>query len=178
MLKSLLTLAAMPQAFANTNAGSTLWIAVETADGSETPAELNDFQTLTEYEALFWTEIGGVGNVGETGSATNILTYDTWGDDVTQKSKGMTDAGSPTIEVAANSLDAGQIALLAAVDLTGKCAFKIVKNDAPVSGTPTIVYNRGLVTGPATPNGRNEDFDLEIYTLGLVQKQIKVPRSA
>ena len=38
---------------------------------------------------------------------------------------------------------------------------------------PTIRYNRGLIVGPREPNGRNEDFELEIFTAGLVQKQIK-----
>ena len=31
---------------------------------------------------------------------------------------------------------------------------------------------RGLVTGPKRPNGRNEDFNLEVYTLGLTQYEI------
>jgi len=62
--------------------------------------------------------------------------------------------------------------LRVAAKTNGNFAFKIVRNDAPSGGTPTIIYNRGLVTGPRRPMGRNEDFDLEIFTLALQQEEI------
>ena len=43
---------------------------------------------------------------------------------------------------------------------------------------PTVRYNRGLVTGPTIPLGRTEDFDLEVFTLGLQQRQLTVDPSA
>ena len=122
-------------------------------------------------------QVGGVGSVGETGSNTNILSYDTWDDEAVQKAKGMTDAGSPEVEVARDPDDAGQDILRTAADTNLIYAFKIEGTDVPdanPASTPTIRYNRGLVVGPREPNGRNEDFDLEVFTLGLVQKQIKV----
>ena len=121
------------------------------------------------------TDVTGVGSVGETGSNTNILTYETWDDEVVQKGKGLTDAGSPDIEVARDPDDAGQIILRAAAETNFSYALKIEGNDAPpgANSTPTIRYNRGLVTGPREPNCRNEDFDLEIFGTGLQQKQIK-----
>ena len=161
-----------PVAFANSNAASTLWIAVETADGGTTPAAQDSDLTQTQYEGLFWTQVKSVGSHGEVGSSTNILTYDTWDTDVIQKAKGMTDAGSPEIELARLVSDAGQVALRAAAATNNNYAFKIVRNDAPSGGTPTIIYNRGLVSGPRRPMGRNEDFDLEIFTLALQQKEI------
>lgn len=172
ILTSGLLAATLPVAFANSNAGSTLWIAVTTADGSDVPDVTDSNLDQTAYEALFWTQIKAVGSHGEAGSATNILTYDTWDTTVIQKAKGMTDAGSPEIELARLIDDAGQIALRAAALLNNNFAFKIVRNDAPEAGTPTIIYNRGLVTGPKRPLGRNEDFDLEIFTLGLQQLEI------
>ena len=161
-----------PVAFANSNAASTLWIAVATADGNATPLAQDSDLDQAGYEGLFWTQVKSVGSHGEVGSSTNILTYDTWDTSVIQKAKGMTDAGSPEIELARLVSDNGQIALRTAAKSNSNFAFKIVRNDAPSGGTPTIIYNRGLVTGPRRPMGRNEDFDLEIFTLALQQEEI------
>ena len=172
---ALVTTALMaPVAFANTNAGATLWIGVETADGSSVPSVQDSDLDLAGFESitLFWTQVKAVGSHGEVGSSTNILTYDTWDTSVIQKAKGVTDAGSPEIELARIVTDPGQIALRAAVLLNNNFAFKIVRNDAPDAGTPTIIYNRGLAVGPRRPMGRNEDFDLEIYTLALQQLEV------
>lgn len=152
----------------NTNAGSKLYVCA-----TPQPTDLN----AAGYAALTWVLVSGVGSVGETGDNTNILNYDTWDDEVLQKAKGLTDAGSPEIEVARDPSDAGQDVLRAAAQTNFYYAFKIEGTDVPdanPASTPTIRYNRGLVAGPREPNGRNEDFDLEIFTLGLVQKQIKV----
>lgn len=154
--------------FFNTNAGRKLYICT-----TPQPTVLNQ----AAFEALTWVLIGGVGSMGETGSKTNILSYDTWDTDVTQKAKGITDAGSPEIEVARDSENAGQNALRAAALTNFNYAFKTVGNDAPnaeVGSSPTIRYNRGLVSGPTQPNGRNEDFDIEVFMLGLQQRQITV----
>lgn len=163
------------RAFANSNAASSLYIGVATADGGAVPEAEDAILNLAGYEALFWTEIGSVGSHGEVGSTVNILTYDTWNTTVIQKAKGIEDAGSPEIEVARVYNDNGQIALRAAALLNNNFAFKMVRNDAPSGGTPTIIYNRGLVVGPRRPMGRNEDFDLEIFTLALQQREIVDP---
>lgn len=157
---------------ANTNAASK-WFVCETPQNSKL--------TKAEYEALTWVEIGGIGNVGETGKSTNVLTYNTWADDVVQKAKGLTDAGSPTFEVARNPNDPGQEILRAAgaVGNNNIYAFKEQRADGPVGGVGTVFYNRGVVGGPTRPNGGNEDFDLEVYTVGFEQEEIVVnPTSA
>lgn len=148
-------------AFANANAGSKLYICA-------TPQETD--LSPVQFAALAWIEIKAVGSHGEAGSSTNILTYDTWDTAVIQKAKGMTDAGSPEIEVARIPDDPGQMAMRAAALDNKNYAFRMMRNDQAVAGgTPTIIYNRGLVTGPKRPFGRNEDFDLEVFTLGLNQ---------
>jgi len=163
------TVAAMvafyPQAFVNTNAQGKFYISDEAQNSPLTEAE---------YELINWVEVTSMGNLGETGNNTNLLNYDTWGDDVIQKGKGLTDAGSPTVEVARIANDPGQVLMraAAAVGNQNNYAFRLVRSDAPIGGTPTIIYNRGLVTGPTSPNGRNEDFDLEVYSLGLIQEQV------
>jgi hypothetical protein len=159
---------ALAAGFFNTNAGKKLYICT-----TPQPDDLDQ----SDYEALTWVQINGVGSHGEVGTSTNILTYDTWDTDVAQKAKGISNAGDPTIELARDPDDAGQIALRAAALTNFNYAFKIEGNDAPTSevgATPTIIYNRGLVTGPRRPMGRNEDFDLEVFTLGLNQREIVV----
>lgn len=154
--------------FFNTNAGRKVYICT-----TPQPTAL----AQAAYEALTWVLVAGVGSVGETGSSTNILSYETWDDAVVQKAKGMTDAGSPEIEVARDPNDAGQNALRAAALTNLNYAIKIEGNDKPntnVGSKPTTRYNRGLIAGPKQPNGRNEDFDLEVFTLGLQQLQITV----
>lgn len=156
---------------ANANAASKLYVCA-------TPQ--NSTLTQVQYEALAWVEVGGLGSHGETGNNTNVLTYDTWGDAVVQKAKGMTDAGSPEIEVARIASDAGQ-AILTAAGVVGNAnnyAFKMLRSDAQGNGNPSVMYNRGIVTGPRRPNGRNEDFDLLVYTLGLQQPEIIVNAGA
>lgn len=158
-------------AYFNTNSGSTLWIcATPQAD------DLNQ----AGYEALTWVQVKGVGNHGEVGTTTNILQYDTWDSDFAQKGKGMSNAGDPEVELTNIPTDPGQVILTAAALTKYFYAFKIIRNDAvSESSSPSVKYNRGLVVGPRDPLGRNEDFDLKLFTLGLVQRQITVnPTSA
>lgn len=159
-------------AFANSNAGSKVYICA-------TPQQSDLDQA--GYEALVWVEIGGLGSHGQAGSNTNILSYDTWADAVIKKAKGLTDAGSPEIEVARDPLDPGQQILAAASRTNLNYAFKMERNDKPSTAPtalPTVIYNRGLVTGPARPFGRNEDFDLEVYTTAFNQLEVVVNPSA
>ncbi len=167
---ALLSSALVPVAFANSNAGSRLYFCV-------TPQQ--DDLAQGDYEALVWLQIKSLGNMGETGSNTNVLNYDTWDTTVIQKAKGLTDAGSPTLEFARIANDPGQIALRAAAKTNLNYAFKVVRNDpAVVGGVGTVIYNRGLVMGPTRPNGGNEDFDLEVFTLALNQEEIVVAPGA
>jgi len=155
-------------AFANTNAGSRLFVCA-----TPQPDDLN----ATAFAALTWVEVGGVGRVGETGTSTNIVNYNTWGTKFAQHAKGVSNAGSPEIEVARDPEDAGQDLLRTIAKTNLNYAFKILRSDFPdadPASTPTIVYNRGIISGPKTPNGQVEDFDLEVFTLGLNQEQIIV----
>ena len=127
------------------------------------------------FQALTYVAVSNVGNVGETGLNTNILSYDTLDTEVSDKAKGVSNAGDPDIEVARVFDDAGQIAMRAAAATNVKFAFKIERNDMPGGGsTNSLMFNRGLATGPKRPGGRVEDFDLEVFTLGLVQKEVVV----
>lgn len=157
---------------AKTQAGAKFYIAVDISDA---PAAQNDILADTDYAALTWLEVKAVGSMGETGTTTNLPTYDELATDVTQKGKGISNAGDPEVEVRRIGNDPGQEAMRAAALTSDNYAFKYELNDMPSGGTNgTIRYNRGVVTGPRSPNGRNEDFDLEIYALGLNQREIIV----
>jgi hypothetical protein len=161
-----------------TNKGRKVYIAV-TAPGGSTPAPQPTALNQGQYEALNWTEVKNVGEVGEAGTSTNVVNYDELSTDVVQKNKGMSDAGDPTIECARNPTDNGQIALRAAALTNFNYAFKFEDADAPDANySNSIYYNRGIVTGPTRPNGRNEDFILEVFTLGLIQREIVVNPAA
>ena len=162
---------------ADTNKGRKFFVSVDVAGDSlpmPAPADL----TQAEFEALKWTEVKNVGSIGETGTDTNIVSYDELATEVTQKQKGISNAGDPEIECARNATDPGQITMRLIGSGFDKSfyAFKIEDADKPAGAlsTPTIYYMRGLATGPKRPNGRNEDFNLEVYTLGLTQLEIVV----
>lgn len=134
----------------------------------------NTVLAKTDYEALTWVEVGSVGSIGELGKQTNVLNYNTLGETVVQKAKGMTNAGDADLEVARDAADAGQTILRTIAGNPDKYAFKLVYNDGSNGNTGTVAYNRGLVLGPRRPNGRNEDFLLEVFTLAMIQEEIVV----
>ncbi|WP_303638816.1 hypothetical protein [Stenotrophomonas tuberculopleuritidis] len=146
---------------AKTNAGSKLFICV---------LPQNEDLTATEFAALTYVQVKKVGSIGERGINTNVVQYDTLDTLVALKGKGITNAGDPQIEVAEDLADPGQVAMRAAgaPDVPDTYAFKIERADG------SIEYLRGLVTGPNVPGGRNEDFILNTYTLGLNQVPVVV----
>lgn len=152
-------------AFANANAASKLFVCA-------TPQ--NSDLLRADYEALTWVPVKSLGSRGEMGKTTNMLTYDTWDTVVIQKAKGMTDAGTVTVEVARLPFDPGQNILRAggAVGNNNNYAFMELRADGTTPTNGTRIYNRGLIGGPTRPGGRNEDFDLEVFTLGLQQEEI------
>jgi hypothetical protein len=151
----------------NSMQGSKVYIC--TTSQSTAPAD------ATAYAALTWVEIKKVGNMGQMGMSQNILTYPTWGDGVADKSKGMADAGSPTLEVMRDTADTGQDGLRTAAATNLKYAFKIERNDKLTGGgTNSIFYNWGVVSGPTRPQGGNEDFDVEVFTLGFSSAEVSV----
>ncbi|HEL4296713.1 TPA: hypothetical protein UM674_000642 [Stenotrophomonas maltophilia] len=146
---------------AKTNAGSKLFICV---------LPQNEDLTATEFAALTFVQVKKVGSIGERGINTNVVQYDTLDTLVALKGKGITNAGDPQVEVAEDLADPGQVAMRAAgaPDVPDTYAFKIERADG------SIEYLRGLVTGPNVPGGRNEDFILNTYTLGLNQVPVVV----
>lgn len=125
--------------------------------------------TLQQFGQLAWTEVTPVGSLPERGIDTNMLTYDTVNTLVAKKAKGITDAGTGTLECARNPSDPGQILMsqIGAPNYFKSHAFKLIKQDG------TIEYGRGLVAGPSYPGGRNEDFDIANFTIAYQQALVE-----
>ena len=145
-----------------TNMGMTVGI-------STTPqnADLDDHATLG-FPGLTYTDIANIGNVGDHGYNTNMVSYPTMGRPITSKAKGATDGGDYTIECAqpeGGLTDPGQIAADAAGDPlnSDSYAFKVEWPDGQIH------YLRGPVSGPNFPGGGNEDFRRAVYTVGVNQ---------
>jgi len=151
---------------ANTNKGRKFFICA-----TAQPIDVNS----AGYEGLTWVEVKNIGSIGQTGTDTNIVNYDELSTDVTQKEKGISNAGDPEVEMARNASDAGQDLMRSSAITKQYWAFKVEDDDKVTGpGHGTRYYMRGLVTGPTRPNGRNEDFNLEIFKLGLVQLEVIV----
>lgn len=138
------------------------------------PDEINE----AAYKALTWVRVKHVGSIGETGTKDNILSYDEMDSDVLPKAKGISNAGDPPIELSRNATDPGQILMREAGVTKVVYAFKITDGDAEAGYNPTTYFNRAIVGGPTKPNGRQESFNLEMYTLGCVQREITVEPEA
>jgi hypothetical protein len=144
-----------------THKGTTVWVC---------SAAQNDDLNQAGYEALTWVQVGKVGNPGDFGSTSNLPTYDTLDEAVTQKQKGVANAGDPQLEVASVYNDPGQTILrtFGVPTNINNMAIKYVR-----ANTQTI-YSRGVVSGPMYPGGGSDDFVLERYTIGLNQLPITV----
>lgn len=105
-------------------------------------SDTTECDTLSEYEALTWTEIGEVENFGEFGKAFQLVTFNPVGDKRTRKFKGAYNQGALSLTLGRSPDDAGQTAFIAAVDEPDSYNFKITLDDDPdVSGSnPTTFY--------------------------------------
>lgn len=131
--------------------------------------DLDDHATLG-FPGLTYINIANVGNVGDHGYNTNMVTYPTMDRPITSKAKGATDGGDYTIECAWDETDPGQIAAATAGDPLDQdnYAFRITWADGSVH------YLRGPVSGPNFPGGGNEDFKRGSFTVG-VNQILRVP---
>jgi len=124
------------------------------------------------FGALTFTPIGSVGNLGDYGSAPNIVNYDTLDTDVRSKAKGVEDAGELSIEVARIFDDPGQIAIRAAALTKFYYAVKVEYADAPSEDwSNTIMYAAGPVTGPQLLGGGTDDFVRESYIVAFTDQR-------
>ncbi len=77
------------------------------------------------YNALTWTNIGEVTELGEVGATSNLLTHNPVADKITRKLKGARNYGSMNLSMARDTGDAGQTLLRAAAAADGLYSFRL-----------------------------------------------------
>jgi hypothetical protein len=128
-----------------TAAGTKVFISAATTDATD---------TVAEFDALTWTEIGLVESIGEYGDESAAVTFTTLGDSRVRKGKGARDAGNVAITVGSDPADAGQTALIAAEGTNFIYGFKIVYPDRKTpTGADSTEYFRGIVMSKRKTTG-------------------------
>lgn len=103
---------------AMTSAGSKLWIGLPPAS-----------QTLVALQAVSYTEVKEIVDLGEFGRTYNLVTHNPLGDRVTVKRKGSINNGTLAIQMAYAPADPGQTLLAAAVDSDSSYSYKVELQD-------------------------------------------------
>lgn len=123
------------------------------------------------YNALSWTEIGGVHGFPAHGDQSAELTASELGSERVKKAKGPRNAGTVSMVCTDYADDAGQAALIAASATEFNYPFKVVTpNRATTGGTDGIRYFTGLVLsdrlGDISPDGiTTRMFDISINSV-------------
>lgn len=143
---------------------------------SKTAAEAD---TIPEYAALTWVEIGLVESIGEYGDESSAVTGAVLGDGRTRKAKGARDAGTMAVVCFHDELDVGQIAMVAAEASSANFTFKVELPDKPNdAGTNTIQYFRGLVMSKRLNVGSNDNIIRTTFNVGVNSEILVVPAEA
>jgi hypothetical protein len=133
------------------------------------------------WEALTWTEVEQVVEIGEYGDATSIITTKILGSGRTIKLTGNADAGDVAVTILTDMLLAGQTAFRTASSEANRKIrhnFKIVEPDrADANDTDTTTYFGALVAAgrkSATSEGGDTDRRRS-YTLAVTTPYLEVP---
>lgn len=150
-----------------TNLAAQLHIATE-SDGT-TPDPQNTDLDASGFGALSYTEIPDVGNVGDTGASQQINTYETWGNNLTIKQKGVASGQSVEIRVLNDTSSNGLTALKAAAAVTDQnnYVFRVTWNSGAVE------YLRGIVHSKRFTKGNVGNFREFYVTLDLNQEPVE-----
>lgn len=111
-----------------------------------------------DYEAVVWTEVGEVSDLGEFGPVDNTVTFEALGERIVRKYKGTVNYGALALQLGRTPTDLGQAALIDAQKDVDDYAFKVVLQDgttqyflAKVMSYTTAVGGPNQITG-ATAN--------------------------
>jgi Phage tail tube protein, TTP len=158
----------------SSNSGDQLFIATG-ATANSVPAN------QAAWEALTWTEIGGVMEIGEYGDETNIISYKKLATGRVNKLTGTKDAGNSAVQMASDPLDAGQIALKAAAGTKLRSNFKRILKDAADANDPNSVHYFGAFPAGFKYGATSEGGDAVrsvSTTLAITTAVLEVPTVA
>ena len=142
-----------------TTSGSKFWISNAAAAAS--------IDTLAEYEALTWVEIGLIEDLGEVGDVSTEVTGASIGDGRIRKAKGARNAGTMAVIAFHDPFDVGQLKVIEAEGTNDNWAFKIELADSPPGGTNPFQYVRGLVMSKAMRLGTNDNIMRRVFNVGV-----------
>lgn len=120
-----------------TSAGTEIYI------GASMPATYDK----AGFEAVVWTKIGEVTDLGEFGREYSVVTHNPLGDRRTIKRKGSYNEGAVSMSMGKDVSDVGQVALSTALDSDDSYPFKVVLQDT------THLYFSGQVISFTTNVG-------------------------
>lgn len=140
-----------------------------------TAAASTDAAILTAYEADTYVEVKEVSDLGEFGDEAEEIKFSSISDARVRKLKGTRDAGTMEISVGRDAADPGQVAMRVAKNDDYNRNYKIVLNDAPVGGTPTTFFFRGLITKARTKTGEANNVVIETFSVGINSAIVEVP---
>lgn len=125
----------------------------------------------TGYEALTWTEVKNIANIGAVGPTFNENTFVAVGDGVEQVRKGTKTYGSMTPQMGSTPDDPGQILVIDAVDganIDTLVSHKVVKGNGAVS------YFQGQIFSAPENIGGADDFITIDVNVRITTKPVKV----
>lgn len=125
-----------------------------------------------------WTEIGEVVSISEFGRTYAEITHNPLGDRGTEKFKGSYNDGDITLQLAQDLSDAGQQALLDALDSDDAYNFQVLQNDAPSAGDPTThVFKARVMSFTHNVDGVDSIVGSSV-TLGIVSGTLDTTAAA
>lgn len=119
----------------------------------------------SDFSGLSYTEVKQVQSYGPFGGSRNNIEYQSVGDDIIGTVAGAQRPGGFEIVVNRDPYDAGQVALAAAQATKVQYAAKLVLADKQGSGTNSIYYFRGTVSGGQVTLGGNEDVTRQSFSI-------------
>ena len=141
---------------AMTSAGSSIWIGLPPVGGT----------TLATLQAVSYTPIAEVTDIGEFGRTYNLVTHNPLGDRITVKRKGSINNGTLAVQMAYAPADAGQSMLATAVDSDDSYSYKVILQDgtqflftAQAMGRPVQVGGVDSITASTC----NIEIDSQIW---------------
>lgn len=160
----------------NTAAGSTFSIGPQGTYASTVDWSDSEEDIITAFEALVWTEVGEVEDLGEFGDEASEITFTALANRRTRKFKGTFNAGTVTVQAGSDPEDAGQLAMIAAFASDLDYPFRVTLNDQLTeNGEPTTLYFGGKVMSKRRNVGNVENVVRQNFPVGINTEIIEVP---
>jgi hypothetical protein len=151
----------------NTNAKTRVWI------GS---APNNTIAAVDDFEAVDWTEINEVEDIGEFGVEGSEQTFLSLKDGYVRKLKGSLNSGTVEVKCARDPSDSGQNLAREAAGDWSKYPVKIELNDKPTpTGENTIYYMRVIVMSAKSDYGNADNIVRTTFNLSIDGAILELP---